>query len=115
MVGQDPPRRKNMASYTVDLTPVVVTPVSEGSLDTSVVEGLSTQRTFNDTLVVNGGDMKMVGRLADGATYDNTTFEMVSYDLPIGNPYFDAGMPVIEDDNATTGHPTANSGSGSTV
>jgi len=104
-----------MASYTVELTPVVVTPVSEGSLDTSVVEGLSTQRTFNDKLVVNGMDKKMVGRLADGASYDNTTFETVSYNLPIGNPYFDAGMPVIDENNATTGHPTADIGSGSTV
>jgi hypothetical protein len=104
-----------MATYTVELTPAVVTPVSEGSLDTSVVGGLSTQRTFNDTLVVNGGDMKMVGRLADGATYDNTTFEEPVSNVPAGNPNFDAGTPVIDEDNATTGHPTADSGSGSTV
>ena len=104
-----------MASYTVDLTPVVVTVVSEGSLDTSVVGGLSTQRTFNDLLVVNGGDLKMVGRLADGDSYDDTTFETVSYDLPIGNPVFYAGTPVISVDNATVGHPTADSGSGSTL
>ena len=103
-----------MASYTVDLTPVVVTVVSEGSLDTSVVGGLSTQRTKESVLVVNGANRKQLYRLADGETYDDTTFETVSYNLPIGNPVFDAGTPVISVDNVTVGHPTADSGSGST-
>ena len=103
-----------MASYTVDLTPVVVTVVSEGSLDTSVVGGLSTQTTKESVLVVNGANRKQLYRLADGETYDDTTFETVSYNLPIGNPVFDAGTPVISVDNVTVGHPTADSGSGST-
>ena len=103
-----------MASYTGDLTPVVVTVVSEGSLDTSVVGGLSTQRTKESVLVVNGANRKQLYRLADGETYDDTTFETVSYNLPIGNPVFDAGTPVISVDNVTVGHPTADSGSGST-
>jgi hypothetical protein len=104
-----------MAVYTVDLTPVVVTNSSEGSLDTSVVGGLSIQRTFNDHMVVNGSDRKIVGRLADGSTYDDTTFETVSSDLPIGNPTVSEGNPVISENNVTAGHPTASSASGSTI
>ena len=103
-----------MASYTVDLTPVVVTAVSEGSLDTSVMGGNSIQRTKESVLVVNGANRKQLYRLADGETYDDTTFATVSSDLPIGNPVFDAGTPVISVDNVTVGHPTADSGSGST-
>jgi len=104
-----------MATYTVQLTPTLVNQVSEGNLDTTVRGGLSSQRTFNDTMVVNGSNRKMVGRLADGETYDNTTFDVVVHDVPAGNPNFDAGMPVVEEDNVTTGHPTASSESGSTI
>ena len=75
-----------MASYTVDLTPSLVTPSSEGSLDTSVVNGLSTQRTFEMTMVVSsGGDRKVVGRLADGDTY-NDVVVTVTNDIPAGHP-----------------------------
>lgn len=104
-----------MAVYTVDLTPSVITEVSEGSMDTSVMNGLSTQRTKECVLVVNGSDRKQLYRLADGETYDDTTFATVSSDLPIGNPVFDAGTPVIGSDNVTIGHPTASLDSGSTV
>lgn len=103
-----------MASYTVDLTPVVVTAVSEGSLDTSVVGGNSIQRTKESLLVVNGSNRKQLYRLADGETYDDTTFATVSSDLPIGNPAFYAGAPVISNNNVAIGHPTARSDSGST-
>jgi hypothetical protein len=104
-----------MASYTVDLTPVVVTAVSEGSLDTSVVGGNSIQRTKESVLVVNGANRKQLYRLADGETYNDTDFETISSNLPIGNPAFYAGAPVISNNNATTGHPTASSDSGSTL
>lgn len=61
-----------MASFTVDLTPSLVTPSSEGSLDTTVVNGLSKQRTFEMTMVVNSSNgRKIVGRLADGSTYND--------------------------------------------
>ena len=63
-----------MATFTVRLTPTPVTQVSEGNLDTTVVGGYSAQRTAEDLFVVNGSDMKIVGKLADGSTYDNTTF-----------------------------------------
>jgi hypothetical protein len=104
-----------MATYTVDLTPTVVTQASEASLDTSVLNGLSLQRTKESLLVVNGSNRKQLYRLADGETYDDTNFETVVHDVPAGNSNFDAGMPVIEEDNVTSGHPTANSNSGSTL
>lgn len=104
-----------MAVYTVMLTPEVVTQASEGNLDTSVMGGMSVQRTFNDTMVVNGSDRKMVGRIADGGSYDDTTFDMVVNDIVAGNPNFDAGAPVVGEDNVTAGHPTASSDTGSTL
>lgn len=79
-----------MAIYTVDLTPDLVTPDSEGSLDTTVVEGNSLQRTFEMTMVVNGGGgMKIVGRLADGATYNDDTDYEPEYENQPGHPTFE--------------------------
>jgi hypothetical protein len=104
-----------MATFTVDLTPAVVMQTSEGFLDTSVAGGLSKQRTVDALLVVNGSNRKQLYRLADGETYDDTTFATISPDVPAGNPNFDAGMPVIDEDNVTVGHPTASSESGSTL
>lgn len=104
-----------MAVYTVVLTPEVVTQASEGNLDTSVMGGMSAQRTFNDTMVVNGPNRKMVGRIADGGTYDDTTFEVVVHDVVAGNPVFSSGTPRIANDNVTSGHPTASSDTGSTL
>jgi len=105
-----------MASYTVDLTPDLVNQVSEGSLDTSVRGGLSAQRTMDAVLVVNGSDRKQLYRLADGETYNDTTFEVPSASgIPLGNAYFASGTPVISQNNVTEGHPTASSGSGSTL
>lgn len=105
-----------MASYTVQLTPDMVNQFSEGGLDTSVSNGLSIQRTMENVMVVNGDDMKILYRLADGETYDDTTFETpAASTVSIGNPYFDAGTPVVGEDNVTVGHPTVNVQSGSTV
>lgn len=103
-----------MASYTVKLTPDLVNEVSEGSLDTSVVGGLSKQRTKEAVLVVNGSDRKQLYRLADGETYDDTTFATVVHDISAGHPTWDSGMPVVDSPNVTVGHPTARSDSGST-
>jgi hypothetical protein len=78
-----------MASYTVSLTETPVTYVSEGSLDTTVVDGLSLQRTFEMTMVVNNaGGMKIVGRLADGATYNDDTTYVPEYENQPGHPDF---------------------------
>lgn len=104
-----------MAVYTVDLTPSLVNQASEGSLDTSVVAGLSLQRTMESLLVVNGSDRKQLYRLADGETYDNTTFETVVPDVSAGHPTWNSGVPVVSSDNVTVGHPTASSSTGSTV
>lgn len=103
-----------MASFTVDLTPTPVTIVGEGSLDTSVLNGFSIQRTVESLFVVNGANEKMLYRLSDGETYDDTTFETVSYTTPIGNPNFAAGTAVSRP-AITSGHPTASSASGSTL
>jgi hypothetical protein len=104
-----------MATYNVDLTPSVRTRNSEGYLDTSVKNGNSIQRTLNCILVVNGTDRKMVGRLADGSTYDDTTFELPVNDIQPGHPTFSQGTPIIVVPNVTEGHPTASQGSGSTI
>ena len=105
-----------MASYTVDLVPDLVNLASEGSMDTSVNnEGLSVQRTMESVLVVNGSDRKQLYRLADGETYDDTTFETVTPDVSAGHPTWDSGTPVVESNNVTVGHPTASSASGSTL
>ena len=104
-----------MATYTVDLTPALVNQNSEGSLDTSVSGGVSAQRTQECVLVVNGSDRKQLHRLADGETYDDTSFETVTPDVSAGHPTFDSGSPVVSVPNVTVGHPTASLESGSTV
>lgn len=104
-----------MATYTVDLTPALVNQNSEGSLDTSVSEGLSAQRTQECVLVVNGSDRKQLYRLADGESYDDAVEVPAASEVSIGNPNFDAGTPVISANNVTVGHPTASSDSGSTL
>lgn len=103
-----------MATITVDLTPDLVNQVSEGSLDTSVSNGLSVQRTQEAVLVVNGNDRKQLYRLADGETYDNTTFETVVATNQAGHPTFSVGTAVSRP-AITVGHPTALASSGSTV
>jgi hypothetical protein len=67
-------------------------------------------------LVVNGEDRKQLHRLADGETYNDSTFESPAVsNVTIGNSYFDSGMPTISQNNVTVGHPTASSDTGSTV
>jgi hypothetical protein len=83
-------------------------------LDTTVVNGLSKQRTQENVLVVNGSDRKILYRLADGENFDNTTFESVVNTNQAGHPTFSTGTPVARD-TITIGHPTARSTSGSTV
>jgi hypothetical protein len=103
-----------MATYTVDLTPEVRNMASEGGLDTSVSGGLSSQRTKEAVLVVNGSDRKQLYRLADGESYDDTTFESVVSTVQAGHPTFSFGVAVSRDP-ITMGHPTASSESGSTL
>jgi hypothetical protein len=69
-----------MATYTVDLSPTLVNLGTEGSLDTSVTGGNSIQRTMHGILIKdNTGNYKMVGRLADGATFTDTIENVADY------------------------------------
>ena len=103
-----------MATYTVNLTPATRNQLSEGYLDKSVDNGRSIQRTMEAVLVVNGPNRKQLYRLADGETYDNTTFETAVHNIQAGHPTFNSGSPVVSAVNVTVGHPTARSDSGST-
>jgi hypothetical protein len=60
-----------MATYNVDLSPSLVNLGTEGSLDTSVTGGNSIQRTVHGILVVDGTDRKIIGRIADGGSFDD--------------------------------------------
>jgi hypothetical protein len=61
-----------MSNYIVKLTPDVVNLASEGGLDSSLLNGVSLQRTFNDIMVVDSeGNRKKVGRLKDGESFDD--------------------------------------------
>ena len=59
-----------MTSYTLQLTPTHIHPGSEGYMDSSVVGGVSAQRTgFIE--VFNSDDRKIV-KIVDGATFTDT-------------------------------------------
>jgi hypothetical protein len=61
-----------MADYSLKLTPAVRNIDSEGSLDTSVVNGESIQRTVNILEVSDeAGNKKVIGVLRDGQSFDN--------------------------------------------
>ena len=67
-----------MATFTVNLSPALVNLGTEGSLDTSLdANGNSAQRKLHSTIVPNGTDLKVVGNLADGASF-NDTIEVIS-------------------------------------
>jgi len=72
-----------MANYTLKLTPTLVNLATEGSLDTSVVNGVSAQRT-GYIEVVNTSDLqqRMVWEINDGVTF-NDTFQTLT-DIPNG-------------------------------
>lgn len=58
-----------MASYTIDLSPNMVNLASEGSLDTSLLNGNSIQRTVYIE-VYNSNDRKIVA-VNDGESFDD--------------------------------------------
>ena len=60
-----------MADFIVNLSPDVVNMATEGSMDTSLLNGKSLQRTLTGVMVVSGANRKMVGRLADGDQFNN--------------------------------------------
>jgi hypothetical protein len=59
-----------MTTYTLNLTPAQVNFASEGSMDTSVVDGVSIQRT-GYIEVENSGDRK-IAVVVDGETFTDT-------------------------------------------
>lgn len=104
-----------MASFTVDLTPSLINPTTEASLDTTITNGNSKQRTFEMTMVKNSsGGRKIVSRIPDGGTYNDVTTYVNLYENDPGHPTFTSGTAVIRS-AATSGHPTASTFSGSTL
>lgn len=70
-----------VVNYTVKLTPDEVNIGTEGYLDTSVVDGVSIQRTMNSIIVKNGNNQKVVGNLKDGDTFDTRMENTTDYDF----------------------------------
>jgi len=68
-----------MTTYTVDLTPTLLNPNSEGYLDSAVVSGNSIQRTMY-VEILNGTARKVYSRTAtDGASINDTMQTPVTY------------------------------------
>ena len=63
-----------MSNYSVKLTPNFTNPATEGSLDTSMLDGKSLQRTINMYEVDNNGNRKMISG-KDGGEFNDTTFQ----------------------------------------
>ena len=60
-----------MADFIVNLSPDVINMATEGSMDTSLLNGKSLQRTMTGVMIVSGENRKMVGRLVDGGEFNN--------------------------------------------
>lgn len=62
-----------MANFQLKLTPDLVNLGTEGSLDTSVVNGVSIQRTgYIEVVDANDLQARMVWEVNDGATFNDT-------------------------------------------
>jgi hypothetical protein len=79
-----------MSNYNVKLTPDLIDPTTEGSLDSSILDGKSIQRTVNMLEVENTGHRKVVTAV-DGDTFNDTTFQDIlgidTFEVGAG-PYF---------------------------
>jgi hypothetical protein len=64
-----------MANYNINLTPQLINLASEGSLDSSVLNGKSYQRTVNMYEVENMGNRKMIEKVNDGGEFNDTLFQ----------------------------------------
>jgi hypothetical protein len=60
-----------MTQYSLKLTPDLVNLGSEGSLDTSLINGISLQRTANMLEVVDTNGNRKVISLKDGDIFDD--------------------------------------------
>ena len=63
-----------MSNYSIKLTPTFIDPTTEGSLDTSMLDGKSLQRTINMYEVNNNGNRKMISG-KDSEEFNDTTFQ----------------------------------------
>lgn len=69
-----------MANYSLKLTPELTNLGTEGGLDTSVVNGVSLQRTVNVfDIIDDSGNRKQISVLKDGDSF-NDTIENISSD-----------------------------------
>lgn len=72
-----------MANYQLKLTPADRNLASEGGLDTSVLNGVSTQRTgYIEVVDASNLQQRMVWEINDGVTF-NDTFQTLT-DIPNG-------------------------------
>jgi hypothetical protein len=69
---------KNPINYRVNLKPEIVNLGTEGSLDTSLLNGKSIQRTVDLVMVQDcEGDLKVTGSIKDGDLFDNIVYSGV--------------------------------------
>ena len=68
-----------MTDFNVDLSPDLVNLGTEGSLDSSVMDGSSLQRKLTGIMVENNGERKMVGRIDDGGQFNDTVDKVENY------------------------------------
>jgi hypothetical protein len=64
-----------MTNYNIKITPDLIDPTTEGSLDSSILNGKSIQRTVNMYEVDNAGNRKVIVAVEDGDTFNDTTFQ----------------------------------------
>lgn len=68
-----------MATYTLNLTPALRNLATEGSLDTSVLAGVSLQRTgYVETVDSSGG--RKVSEMNDGDSFTDVPQDPTEYD-----------------------------------
>jgi len=68
-----------MSTYTLTLTPALKNFATEGGLDTALVAGKSIQRTgFIPVQDGSSPPNRKVVVVADGGTFDNTTFHTIT-------------------------------------
>jgi hypothetical protein len=82
-----------MSNYNIKLTPGLINPASEGSLDSSILNGKSLQRTLNMYEIDNAGNKKIISA-KDGEEFNNTTFQNSD-----GVGTFEAGIGFAFDPN----------------
>jgi hypothetical protein len=70
-----------MASYQVNLTPKLRNYTTEGGLDTTVVNGVSLQRTVNMVMTVDGSARKVVKQVVDGGSFTDTVQSLTDLDF----------------------------------